>query len=185
MRVACVGRPRWLNEQNVRFFFSDRAVLDSFRDDEDLTGPESDISFAHLDRQAALEDKEEVVRVVVLMPGEGALDLHDHEVVTVERANCSRLPVIRKGGKLFGQVDGFHSRRLIFSFVTPNGSALTGVNRAGGSIALAETTTAVHVRCSAELGGSLPTGSINFKPQAPHTERAEGTAPENFLVSES
>jgi hypothetical protein len=42
------------------------------------------ITHAKLDREPSLEHEEEIVRVVVLVPYELALDLDDHEVVTVE-----------------------------------------------------------------------------------------------------
>src|SRR5206468_7505753 len=46
---------------------------------------------------ASLTASAEGIRAVVLVPNKRALNLYDHEVVPIELANGSRLPVLREG----------------------------------------------------------------------------------------
>src|SRR5436309_15863960 len=48
-------------------------------------------------RSASLTASAEGIRAVVLVPNKRALNLYDHEVVPIELANGSRLPVLREG----------------------------------------------------------------------------------------
>ena len=64
--------------------FGDRTMLDALWDDEHLTGDKVNIAIPQLDRKLALQDEEEIVRVVVLVPSERTLDLNDHEIVAIE-----------------------------------------------------------------------------------------------------
>jgi len=57
----------------MSLFISNRAVLHAPRDDEQLARAERDVSFAHLDRYAPLQDQEEVIGFVVPVPDEGPL----------------------------------------------------------------------------------------------------------------
>jgi hypothetical protein len=75
--VARVGHPGWLDEYRVDFSVGDGAVLDATRDDEELTRPKRHVAIAHLDREQAEGDEEQLVSVVVRVPSELALDL-DH-----------------------------------------------------------------------------------------------------------
>ena len=76
----------------MRLLVRDRTVLDALRNDADLAGPEPHLAVAQQDAQRARQHLEEVVGVVVLVPDEGAADLHDQEVVVVELADDPRLP---------------------------------------------------------------------------------------------
>jgi hypothetical protein len=52
-------------------------VLDPAGDDEELAGVEFDIAVVQLNCQVAVQDEEEVLRLVVLVPDEFALDFDD------------------------------------------------------------------------------------------------------------
>ena len=54
-----------------------------------------------------MKHQEEIVGVVVRVPIELALHLHDHQIVPVEAADDLGRPEIGEGGELFGEVDGF------------------------------------------------------------------------------
>ena len=86
-RIAGIRCTRRLDQQKMRLFFSDGAMLDTLWNDEHLARTEGDVAVAHADGDAALEHKEEVVGVVVSVPNELTLDLDDHEVVTIELAD--------------------------------------------------------------------------------------------------
>jgi hypothetical protein len=60
-----------------------RAVLGALRYDEELTWPEDHVAVTHLDGELAAQDEEQLVGVVVLVPGEVALELDDPHVVVV------------------------------------------------------------------------------------------------------
>jgi hypothetical protein len=55
--------------------------------DEQLALGQLDVPVTELDGHAALEHEKEVVRVIVLVPDELALDLDDGELVVVEEAD--------------------------------------------------------------------------------------------------
>ncbi len=89
----------------MRLFFSDRAMLDTLWNDEQFARAKRDIALTHADRDATLENKEEVVGVVVRVPNEVTLDLDDHQVVAIELANHAWLPMTFKGSELVGEID--------------------------------------------------------------------------------
>jgi len=92
----------------MRLFLGDVAVLYPLGDDEQLTRTEGDIALAHTDGDATFENEEEVIRVVVRVPDELAFGLDDHEIVTIELADDTGLPVVFEGSELFREIDGRH-----------------------------------------------------------------------------
>jgi hypothetical protein len=92
----------------VSFFFRDWAMLDALRNNEQLTGTESDIALSHLYGDAPFENEKEIVSLVVLVPDERPFNFDDHQVVPVELANRSWLEVLGKQRQLLGQVDAVH-----------------------------------------------------------------------------
>lgn len=93
----------------MRLFLGDGAVLYALGDDEQLTRTKGDIALAHADGDATFENKEEVIRVVVSVPDELAFDLDDHEIVVIELADDTGLPVTFEGSELFRKIDGRHA----------------------------------------------------------------------------
>ena len=59
-------------------------MLGAPRHDEELAWPEDHVAVTHLDGELAAQDEEQLVGVVVLVPGEVALELDDPHVVVVE-----------------------------------------------------------------------------------------------------
>ena len=92
----------------MRLFLGDGAVLYPFRDDEQLTWTKRNIALAHANGDTTLENKEEVICVVVRMPDELTFDLDDHEIVAIELADDTGLPVTFEGSELFRKIDGMH-----------------------------------------------------------------------------
>src|SRR5215212_1442326 len=95
-RIAGVGRARGLDEQEVDLLPRHGTMLDTFGHHEQLARSQMDLAVAQLDREMALEHEEEVVRVVVLVPDELALDLDHHHVMSVELGYRAGLPVLGK-----------------------------------------------------------------------------------------
>jgi len=71
----------------------DRPVLNALGHHEYFARTKSNSSVSQLNRDMPNENQEEIVRIVMPVPNEFALDLHDHEVVTVEATDHSRLPI--------------------------------------------------------------------------------------------
>jgi hypothetical protein len=103
--IGCAGR---FDQQDVRFFLGDRAVLDTFGDDEQFSGTQGYVTAPHLDRDPAFQHQEQIVRVVMLVPGELSFRFHDKQVVSVELADGPGLPVSCERSELFSEVDCFH-----------------------------------------------------------------------------
>ena len=106
--MARIGCSYWLDEQKMRFLLRHRAMFDPFGDDAQLTRTKGYITLAHADGDAALENDEELVRVVVRMPDELTLDLDNHEIMTIELADDPWLPVTFEGSELRREIDGRH-----------------------------------------------------------------------------
>jgi hypothetical protein len=108
--VARVRRPVRLDQEDVRLFIGDRAVLDAARDDEEVSLAELDVPVAQLDRQPPLEDEKEIVGLGVRVPDELALDLADLDLVVVVVADDAWLEVVVEGRELLREIDGLVQR---------------------------------------------------------------------------
>src|SRR6266508_2754296 len=82
--VAGVDRPGRLDQEKFQTVACARAMRDSLRHDEQLTGAELNVAVPHLDDQPALEDQEELVGISVLVPHELTVGLGDLDVVVIE-----------------------------------------------------------------------------------------------------
>ena len=82
-----------------------RAVLHPARDHEQLALGELDVAIAQVDRQPALDDQEEVVGLVVLVPDERPVDLDDLELQVVQVADDAGLIGSLEELELLRQVD--------------------------------------------------------------------------------
>src|SRR6266508_597533 len=96
-RIRCSCR---FYQQEARFLLCVSLMLNASGHHKQLSRPETHRAIAQPNLQLTVENQEEVVGVVVLVPDELALDLHDHDVVLVELGNRSRLPVILEPSKL-------------------------------------------------------------------------------------
>jgi hypothetical protein len=87
------------------FIVCHSSVFDSLGNHVHLASFERDSPITHLDFERALEYKEEVVCLRVCMPNELALDLHDHEIVAIERADSSWTPVLAECAEFLREID--------------------------------------------------------------------------------
>jgi hypothetical protein len=78
----------------MSLFVRNRTMLDAARHDEHLAGPYADIAFSHLNRDPAFQNQEEIVRPLMLMPGEWTFDLYHHDVVSIELGHGSGLVML-------------------------------------------------------------------------------------------
>lgn len=91
--IPGVHYPGWLDEDCVNFAVCDRAVLNSSRDDEQLTGTECDGAITHLNIELALDDQEEFVRVGVRVPDKLTGEFDHLDLVVIQSSDDLRRPV--------------------------------------------------------------------------------------------
>jgi len=72
----------------------DRSMFDALGHYEYFAWADTHGAAAHLNGDMPNQNQKEVVGIIVFVPDEFAFDLHDHEVMTVEAADDSRLPMI-------------------------------------------------------------------------------------------
>ena len=89
----------------MHLLLGDRAVLDPARHDEEIAFLQHHVTIAELDREASLEDEEEVIGVRVRMPDELALELPDLDLVVVVVADDPRLEVLVERRELLREID--------------------------------------------------------------------------------
>jgi hypothetical protein len=92
--VSGIGRSLRLDEKYMRFILGYWTMFNAFGHDEYFTGTERDDSIPQLNVDASAQDKEEIVGLIVLVPNELALHFDYHQIMPVELADDSRLPII-------------------------------------------------------------------------------------------
>ena len=100
--IAGVRRTDRLDEQHVGLEIRARAVLHAARHDQHLTLFEDHVAIPQLNRQAPVEDQEEVVGVVVLVPHELASRLDERDLVVVQLADDLRTEGLVERRELLG-----------------------------------------------------------------------------------
>src|SRR5688572_24264879 len=92
----------------MHFLLRHRPVLDTARDDEQLARTERHALVTQVDPEPPLEHQEEVVRLVVFVPDELTLQLHDHDVVAIVEGDGAWLIELRERRQLVGELDRLH-----------------------------------------------------------------------------
>src|SRR5262245_42481159 len=108
LAVDCVAGVRGafrFDQQDVRLRAGTRTMLDTARNDEQITLPQSDTAVAELDLELALEHEEEVVGLRMAVPDELALDLDHFDLVVVHRRDDARREALVEQGQLLREVD--------------------------------------------------------------------------------
>ena len=85
--------------------FGDRLVFHSPGNDEELAFVEFDDPIAKMYRQVAVEDQEELVLVLVMVPDELAFELGELDVLAVEFADDTGAPMFSELLEFPGEVD--------------------------------------------------------------------------------
>ena len=80
-------------------------MLHAARDNEQLTRVKVDIPLPQLDRHATAENEEELVRLIMGMPGELAADLDNGDLVVVQVGDDARGVWLVEQGQLRREVD--------------------------------------------------------------------------------
>ena len=106
--VAGVEGGGRLEKEDVDFFVRHGAVLDASRDDQEISFVEPDVAVPQFHAEAALDHQEKLVLVVVVVPGEGALEFHELHLLAVQLGDDAGVPMIGEGGELLPEIHFFH-----------------------------------------------------------------------------
>jgi hypothetical protein len=99
----------------MSLLLSNRPVLNALGHYKDFAWAKLNSAISQLNSDLPSENQEEVVRIVVFMPNKFALDLHDHEVVTVEATHDARLPMLRECREFIRQINCPHSFHFLLA----------------------------------------------------------------------
>ena len=105
--VSGVEGRNGLEDQDMSLIRRDGFVLDTARNDEELSFFEIHDAVSHVNAELAFEDQEEFVFVLMVMPDELPRELHNLHMLAVELADDAWAPRFRKLFKLVGQVHFF------------------------------------------------------------------------------
>jgi hypothetical protein len=84
-------------------------MLDTPRHDDKLAWPQLDNPVPELDAKLPSPDKKHLFYVTVVMPWERPLHLDQLDLLAVQLDHDLGLPLLREAGKLFGDIDAFHT----------------------------------------------------------------------------
>lgn len=107
--VTRVERRGGLEEQDVDFSLGDRPMLDASRNDDELALGHGNDAISEMHVEAPVQNEEELVFVLVLMPNEFALELDELHVLAVQLTDDLRIPVSVESRELFAKVDLLHA----------------------------------------------------------------------------
>src|SRR5262245_2910265 len=104
LRVPGVEGGSRLEEHDVDLLFGDWPMLHSARHDQEFTLFEPDHAIAEVHPKASLDHEEEFVFVLMVVPDELPLELHEPDLLTVQLTNDPRIPVVVKQGELLLEI---------------------------------------------------------------------------------
>src|SRR6266566_7084946 len=108
--VAGVKRGGGLEEHHPAFFFGNWAMLHAAGDDNELAFLDPLVAFAEsfvakLHAEAAFDHEKHFVLVVMMMPDEWRIELHEFDHLAVEFGGDVRLVALRNLAEFFSDVD--------------------------------------------------------------------------------
>src|SRR5262249_36730145 len=112
--VSGIQHAARLDQKQLDLVLRERLVLDSFRNHEHLSCRDMHATVAEVDSQPALEDDESLIRILVIVPDEVALQLDDLELIVVHLGYNLRLPLLAEQSELLPKVD-----RVVVHSVSP------------------------------------------------------------------
>lgn len=111
-RAAGVVDGGGFKQQDCSLVLGGGAVFDAFGDNEELAFSEIDDAVPEVHPEAPVEDEEELVFVLMGVPDEFAFDLDKLDVLPVEFADDTGVPVIGEEAELLAEVDGGHASMI-------------------------------------------------------------------------
>src|SRR6266852_8132548 len=110
--VAGIQRRSGFEQHDFAFFLSKGPVLDAARDNYQFAGFDPFFAiaaiFAIIHAKTSFHYQEQLVFMVVMMPGEWSLEFNELNQLAVELTGDARIPVIVDERKLLGEIDLVH-----------------------------------------------------------------------------
>src|SRR5579863_799920 len=96
------------DQNDVNFFVGDGAVFYAARNDYEFAFADDSFAVAKFHAQSALDDEEEFVFVVMMMPDKFALEFDSFDVAVVDLADDARIAVVEEEAEFLLEIDGVH-----------------------------------------------------------------------------
>src|ERR1700710_2913022 len=103
--LAGIANACRFENEDLRLLVRGRTMFDAALHDDGFAGPEIDGSVTEFHAEVSFPNQKELVFGFVLMPGKLALNLHQFDVLLIQRRNRLRPPLISEQCKLFVEVD--------------------------------------------------------------------------------
>jgi NAD(P)-dependent dehydrogenase (short-subunit alcohol dehydrogenase family) len=117
LQITGIDRAGWLEAQNQRLLVGTGAMLDTARHDDAFSWLQAYHAILKLDAEPAAPDQEELVLVLVIVPGEFALNFHELDLLAVQSRDGLWTPMFGKQREFLVQADLVHRGGLILFFV--------------------------------------------------------------------
>src|SRR5215470_8691891 len=101
LKISGIQRRLRFEQNHMRFFISDRQMLDASRHDEEFTLAHKSVAVAKFHAEHAFYNEKELVFIVVMMPDEFAFKLGGFYIMIVQFADDFGTPILSEHGKLF------------------------------------------------------------------------------------
>ncbi len=86
----------------------DRPVLNASGHDQELASLKLNTPISELHAEPTIHDQEEFIFVIMLVPNELALELHQLDLLAVQFAHDLRAPIVTEERQLIAEVDFLH-----------------------------------------------------------------------------
>src|SRR5579864_2220945 len=106
--IARIQRRGWLEKQDVRHLLSDRPMFDATRNDQEFAFFEPDMPILKLHAEAAFDNEDQFVLVVVVVQYERPLEFDQLHHLAIQLADDLRLPLVAELRQLLFQVHLVH-----------------------------------------------------------------------------
>ncbi len=100
--IERVGR---LKYDDFRLLVSHSAMFDAPRHDEDFSLVQRHTAVPELHPHASLPDEKQLVLIVMMMPDEFPLELHELDLLAVEACHDLRAPMLGETGEFVVEID--------------------------------------------------------------------------------
>ena len=108
LNIAGIEGRGGLEEDDPAFLLGDGTVFGSARDDDELAGFDPFVVVAEFHAEAAFDDEKHFVFVIVMVEDEGAVELDEFDLLSVEFGGDSGFVEVGDMGEFFGDVDFGH-----------------------------------------------------------------------------
>jgi len=106
--IAGIACRRRLEHENRGLLIGDSSMLHTSGYDDELTRTDFDRSVSELHPKSATDAEEQLVLVIMMMPHEGAFELHELHFLAVQFADDLRAPMFGDKFEFLTQIDLIH-----------------------------------------------------------------------------